>query len=331
MAKAERAARRGFGSRVFGLINPIRDPSLLVAVILTFLEKGGTSDPIPVWIVWGIGNWISVKAAIWLLVNFAFSFVYLMRKTGWMIRNPRLAWRLLDALGTEEIIIGGLRPDMFATEDGTLHEGQLGMAPMMAAQYGYAGALSDPAYGYEGQGEYDGYNDYQDNNGYQANGNGYGYGRQPVPSMRLDEQGEEVRELLSQYAKLLTDWSSFTEEKWRAVSDSQLGWKPLRGRWNGWEEIYRDAFAPDDGYDEPTGADVMLKRFENSQSKGSAASAVACFLHDLDSLRQSLVALEGGEDPAAQRMGSPRPAQQISQRTGKSPIIRNPMIVDADR
>ncbi len=330
MAKAERAARRGIGSQLFGLINPIRDPSLLVAVILTFLEKGGSSDPVPVWILWGFGNWISVKAAIWMLVNFAFSFVYLMRKAGWMIRNPRLAWRLLDALGTEEIIIGGLRPDMFATEDGSLHEGQLGMAPMMAAQYGgYAGSLSEPVYGYDGQGEYEPYNEYQ-GNGYQ--GNGYGpYDRQPQPSMRLDEQGEEMRELLSQYAKLIADWAAFTEEKWRAVSDSQLGWKPLRGRWNGWEEIYRDAFTLDDAQDEPMGADVMLKRFENSQTKGSAASAVACFLHDLDGLRQSLAILDGGEDAGPQRMGSPRPAQQISQRTGKSPIIRNPMIVDADR
>ena len=67
-------------------------------------------------------------------MNFAFSFVYLMRKGFWVMRNPRLAWRLLDALGTEEIIIGGLRPDMFATEDGQLHDGQLGVA--MAAPYG---------------------------------------------------------------------------------------------------------------------------------------------------------------------------------------------------
>ena len=329
MAKAERAAKRGIGSRLFGLINPIRDPSLLVAVILTFIEKGGSSDPIPVWILWGVGNWISVKAAIWLLVNFAFSFVYLIRKAGWMMRNPRLAWRLLDALGTEEIIIGGLRPDMFATEDGSLHEGQLGMMPpMTGAQYaGYAGVLSEPAYGYDGRGDYEQYGQYGD---YQ--GNGYEqYGRQPTPSMRLDEHGEELRELLSQYVKLIDDWSAFTEEKWRAVSDSQLGWKPLRGRWNGWEEIYRDAFGSEDGQYEPIGADVMLKRFENSQSKGSAASAVACFMHDLDSLRQGLITLNGGEDAGPPRTGSPRPAPQLSQRTGKSPIIRNPMIVDADR
>ena len=51
MAKAERAAKRGAGSRLFGLINPIRDPSLLLAVILTFLEKGGSSGATAVPIV----------------------------------------------------------------------------------------------------------------------------------------------------------------------------------------------------------------------------------------------------------------------------------------
>ena len=65
---------------------------------------------------------------------------------------------------------------------------------------------------------------------------------------------------------------------------------------------------------------------------GSAASAVACFLHDLDGLRQGLVVLDGGEEPAgAQRIGSARPPQPVTQRTNKAPIIRNPMIVDADR
>ena len=62
----------------------------------------------------------------------------------------------------------------------------------------------------------------------------------------MDEQSEAVRELFTQYSKLIGDWVSYTEEKWRAVSDSQLGWKPLRGRWNGWEEIYRDSFSLDD-------------------------------------------------------------------------------------
>jgi hypothetical protein len=122
-------------------------------------------------------------------------------------------WRLLDALGTEEIIIGGLRPDMFATEDGQLHPGQLGVA--MAAPYGgaFAPQISEEPF------PYDGYN---------------GNGRSPMLSERLDARGEEMQQTLSAYSRLLGDWMGFTEEKWRAISDSQLGWKPLRGRWNGW-------------------------------------------------------------------------------------------------
>jgi hypothetical protein len=325
MAKADRQRGRGFGSRLFGLINPIRDPSLLVAVILTVIEQGGSGNPAPVWLLFGVLNWIAVKAIIWLLVNFAFSFVYLLRKTGWVIRNPRLAWRLLDALGTEEIIIGGLRPDMFATEDGALHEGQLGAAlGYMAA--GYAGALSGSAYGADQP--YDdraGYDDYQGENGYRD------YDRRPSLSSRLEEQSEAVRQILSSYEKLIGDWMSFTEEKWRAVSDSQLGWKPLRGRWNGWEEIFRDSFGADDPQALQNALDTMVRRFENAQSKGSAASAVACFLHDLDILHQSLVVMGGGEEAATPRMGGIEQKPQLSQRTNKGPIIRNPMIVDADR
>ncbi|MGZ3581978.1 MAG: hypothetical protein ACXWP6_04460 [Ktedonobacterales bacterium] len=344
MAKGERPARRGAGSRIIGLLNPIRDPSLLVAIILTAIFKAGSGAGTQEWVLTFIGTWMAVKAIIWLLVNFAFSFVYLIRKIGWVLKNPRLAWRLLDALGTEEIIIGGLRPDMFATEDGGLHEGQLGLAAgMMMGQYaapGYGGALSGPAYGgrygadygqgygQQGYGE-DGYDEYGE---YQ--GSGYPpppYGRQPQPSMRLDEQGEELRELLTSYSKLIGDWMAFTEEKWRAVSDSQLGWKPLRGRWNGWEEIYRDAFGAHDQQASQATVDSMARRFDNAQTKGSAASAVACFMRDLDSLRQSMMLLEGGEPDAAPRMGGIESRPQLSQRTNKSPIIRNPMIVDADR
>ena len=326
MAKAERTAKRGIGSRLFGLINPIRDPSLLVGVILTVIEEGGSNATVPKWILFGVLNWVAVKAVIWLLVNFAFSFVFLLRKGGWMIRNPRLTWRLLDALGTEEIIIGGLRPDMFATEDGGLHEGNLGMMAAYAA-----GALNPAGYAQNGYGQ--GYGDngqYDDDYDQQGYGHNQGYDRRPTPSMRLDEQNEEVRELLTAYAKLITDWMGFTEEKWRAVSDSQLGWKPLRGRWNGWEEIYRDSFSADDY--QATG-DAMIRRFDNSQTKGSAASAVACFLHDLDALRTGLLYIEGDESaaPQQQRMAGARPAPQVSTRTNKSPIIRNPMIVDADR
>lgn len=312
MAKGERGAKKGIGSTLLGLINPIRDPSLLVAIILTVIEEGGSAKTPVEWLLLGLLNWVAVKGALWLLVNFAFSFVYLSRKAIWAARHPRLAWRLLDAMGTEEIIIGGLRPDMFTNEDGSLHEGQLAYAGIPSG-YFPQGALG-PGYGRGYDDGQDGYEDYQR------------YGREPVPSMRLDERSEELAEQLAAYTRLFMDWMAFTEEKWRAVSDSQLGWKPLRGRWNGWEEIYRDSFAAD----ELRAPDTIIRRFDNAQSKGSAASAVACFMRDLDMLRQHMMALEAGEADDAPRAGGFGSQPALSQRTGKAPIIRNPMIVDAD-
>jgi hypothetical protein len=306
MARGDRRAKRGFLSRVFGLINPIRDPSLLIAIILTVIEEGSNAQEWWRWALFGLVNWIAVKAVIWLLVNFAFSFVYLIRKGFWVLRNPRLAWRLLDALGTEEIIIGGLRPDMFATEDGGLHAGQLAMAAAYGQGYGQGVApqITEDPYPYGGN------------------------GRNPMLSERLDARGEEMEQALSAYSRLLGDWMGFTEEKWRAISDSQLGWKPLRGRWNGWDEIYQDSYGADDRT-ALTPSDPMARRFDNSHSKGSAASAVACFLRDLDQLRQAM-AIMNGDESAPPRMGGMSQQAPHSQRTGKSPIIRNPMIVDAD-
>ncbi len=313
MAKAEREANRSFGSRLFGLINPIRDPSLLVAIVFLILKEGGSGDPPYLWVAWFLLIWMAVKGFVWLLVNFAFSFVYLSRKALWMSRHPRLAWRLLDAMGTEEIIIGGLRPDMFTGEDGALHPGQ---SPAFAT--GLAGAYPGmlPDGGYSGYAEDDrGYGDYD------------GYGREPaVSSRRLDERSDELQQWLTTYSRLIADWMGFTEEKWRAVSDSQLGWKPLNGRWKDWEEIYSDSF----GEDGQVGGDATWRRYSNAKDKSSAASAVACFLHDLELLRQSMAALEGGDNAANARAGGFSTQQPLSQRTGKSSIIRNPMIVDAD-
>src|SRR5215469_15220647 len=110
-AKSDRGSKKSGGFSLLNLINPIRDPSLLVAIILTVVEQGGGSNQWWQWLLFGLLNWVAVKALIWLLVNFFFSFVYLSRKALWVFRHPRLAWRLLDAMGTEEIIVGGLRPD----------------------------------------------------------------------------------------------------------------------------------------------------------------------------------------------------------------------------
>jgi hypothetical protein len=298
MARRQRKANKGLLSTLFGLINPVKDPSLIIAIILTIFAKSNTSDPLQ-WLLFGALAWMAVKAFIWLLLNLAFSFVYLIRKTGWVLRHPRLALRLLDALGTEEIIIGGLRPDMFATEAGGLHLGNLGIG-------GGGGGYEQYPEPYES------------------------LTRPPQFSQRLDAQAEELQQLLAAYSRMIGDWYVHTEEKWRAVSDSQLGWKPLRGRWNSWVEIFSDAYGVD-GVSSVTQADPLMRRFENAQAKGSAASSVACFLHDMEELRRGLVQLEGEDGAALPRSGPMSQQMPISQRTGKSSaIIRNPRIVDAD-
>jgi hypothetical protein len=315
MARSRRKAQRGLGSVILGQLNPVRDPSILIAIVLTVITEGSSGASAVSWALIFVLYWIAAKSFVWLVVNFIFSSIYLLRKTGWVVRNPRLAWRLLDALGTEEIIIGGLRPDMFATEDGSLHEGMLGN--VVTASPGWYGAQGPgPAYDQQG-----GYRDDV-------------YARQPVDSRRLDPHSEDLHELLSAYARLISDWTAFTEDKWRTVSDSQLGWKPLRGRWNGWDEIYQDAYAVDTNDPMAQAAEAageaMMRRFNNAREKGSAASAVACFLRDLDTLRQALMLLDAPDEAGVPRVGGIGPQQPITQRTGKSPIIRNPMIVDAD-
>lgn len=312
MAKSKKGP--SLGSRVLNLLNPIRDPSLLVGVILTIIWEGGSKDPAYRWVLFGLLNWIAVKATIWLFVNFAFSFVYLTRKAFWVLRHPRLAWRLLDAMGTEEIIIGGLHPDMFATEDGTLHAGNLGN-PALAGLPGYYANGGVPNGGMLGsQGQMDPYAD--QSGAYPEYAGGY----------EPDPRAEHVKQFLNEYSRLIGDWIGFTEDKWRAVSDSQLGWKPLKGRWNGWEEIYGDAFESRD-----LSADPIARRFDNAQQKGSAASAVVCFLHDLDALRQHLLVLEAGDAQAGEYVpGGYVPSQTMHQRSAKAPIIKNPRVVDAD-
>lgn len=127
---------------------------------------------------------------------------------------------------------------------------------------------------------------------------------------------EELQGLLAAYVKLMNDWMAFTQEKWRAINDSQLGWKPLRGRWNGWREVYSDSWDLS-AVAAQSATEAMDRRFDLSESRGSAAGAVAAFLHDLESLQKSLVLLETAE-----------PGEIQSIRVSR--IIRNPMIVDID-
>ena len=57
MARSQRKARRrGPLSFILGLLNPIRDPSLLVAAILTVIWEGSSGDPWYRWALFGLGN-----------------------------------------------------------------------------------------------------------------------------------------------------------------------------------------------------------------------------------------------------------------------------------
>src|SRR6266849_408429 len=94
--------------RILDFINPLRDPSLTVAVVLTFIEEAGQHDYWYWIIVIGLVNWLAVRGVVWLIVNFTFASTFIMRRVWWSIKNPQLAWRILDAMGHEEIVIGGL-------------------------------------------------------------------------------------------------------------------------------------------------------------------------------------------------------------------------------
>jgi hypothetical protein len=314
---AQTRPRKSLAARLFDLINPLRDPSFTVAVVLTFILVMGQNLPVPLILLRFAVAWLAVKSAVWFFVNLLFSLGFLLRKGWWVMRHPRLAWRLLDALGTEEIIVGGLHPDMFMTEGGALQEAQIGRFAANGGRFG--GPAYDERYA---NGPYRG-------NVYDQYGSA-----SPAQAAEL----ERLQFVLQTYETLIYDWVTFTEEKWRAVSDSQLGWKPLRGRWNGWEEIYSDSYAARTNDRMARAAQVageaLRQRFENARGRGSAASSVACFLRDLDTLRQSMNMLSLPDDGQAGYTGtgynSPGSPPSAS-RTGKSPIIRDPArIVDSN-
>jgi len=161
-----------------------------------------------------------------------------------------------------------------------------------------------------------------------------------------------MREQLATLTRLMDDWMQFTEEKWRTISDSQLGWKPLRGRWGNWDDIFQDAFAAKTSDPLAKAAQVAgeatNRRFDFSKEKGSAASAVACFLRDMMTLRQSIEMVDSSignapetpsVQPAVQPMQSPYSTNPHTMRGGlgnsspaRSSLIRHPspIYVDAD-
>src|SRR5438876_5190491 len=126
----EKTGRKWFW-RVLDFINPLRDPSLTVAAVLTFIEEAGQHD---IWywvIVIALVNWLAVRGVVWLIVNFTFASTFIGRRLLWALRNPRLAWRILDAVGHEEIVIGGL--PALAAESMLLPDGTSIMSPVLGA------------------------------------------------------------------------------------------------------------------------------------------------------------------------------------------------------
>ncbi len=363
--------------RIIDFINPLRDPSLTVAVVLTFIEEAGQHD---IWywvIVIALVNWVAVRGVVWLVVNFSFASVFIWRRVWWAIRHPRLAWRIMDAVGHEEIVIGGLSS---LTEGMLLPDGSsiLSMSPVLGASGIHiigelpAGTeipmLSMPngqiapnlAALAGGSGLYPGANSgalsgvaNQNTMGFpQVGGNGFA-GQQTTSGFpqRSSQEEERLRQQLASLTRLLDDWAQFTEEKWRTVSDSQLGWKPLRGRWGSWDDIFQDAYAAKTSDPMAKAAqaagDATARRYDFSKEKGSAASAVACFLRDMMTLRQGLEMMESStgftpETPSVQPVVQPSQAhfpgnpKTLRNGFGSSParnsLIRrpSPIYVDAD-
>jgi hypothetical protein len=378
--------------RIVDFINPLRDPSLTVAAVLTFIEEAGQHDAWYWIIVVAVVNWLAVRGVVWLVVNFTFASTFIMRRVWWAIKHPRLAWRILDAIGHEEIVIGGL-PSL---ADGMLlPEGSImSMSPVLSASgihvigelpagteipmlsmpngqiaANFSALTGSGAFLGVNSGLYPGTNSgglpgmaSQSTIGFpQFDGNGFVSGQntgglpQGFPQafpQRTSEEEERLRQQLAAFTRLLDDWIQFTEEKWRTVSDSQLGWKPLRGRWGSWDDIFQDAYAAKTSDPMAQAAqaagEATTRRYDFSKEKGSAASAVACFLRDMMTLRRGLEMTQSSteyapETPSVQPVVQPSAMQFGGAGSGgmhnghggpafRNTLIRRPtqIFVDAD-
>lgn len=365
--------------RILDFINPLRDPSLTVAAVLTFIEEAGQPDAWYWIVVVALVNWLAVRGVVWLVVNFTFASTFIGRRIWWAMKHPRLAWRILDAVGHEEIVIGGLP----ALSDGILlQDGSTILSPALGASGihvigelpagtelpilgmpngqmtadlssltatgffpGITAALPQPN-GFMGQ-----QNGHFQNNGFvspqQTDGLPQSFSQRP------SAEEERLRQQVAAYARLIDDWIQFTEEKWRTVSDSQLGWKPLRGRWASWDDIFQDAYAAKTSDPMAQAAqqagEATSRRYDTSKDKGSAASAVACFMRDMVTLRRGIDMIQQPGDLSPETNDIPSVLQPVGKRFGggnsgslrngassgfspRSPLIRRPtqIFVDAD-
>lgn len=337
----EKTGWEKWSGRVIDAVNPFRDPSLTVAAVLTFVEEVGQHDAWYWIIVVALLNWFAVRGIVWLVVNFTFASTFISRRVWWAVKHPHLAWRILDAVGHEEIVIGGLSA---LSETMMLQEGMgnvlsgsgvhiigelpagtelplLGlpngqMAPDLSALASsgmFVSANSSIQNMPTGM-----YMDQQTMAFGQLNGNYVSsQSTDGLPQsfpQRPSQEEEQLRERLEAYARLLDDWIQFTEEKWRTVSDSQLGWKPLRGRWGSWDDIFQDAYAAktSDPMAEAaqSAGEATTRRYDSSKEKGSAASAVACFMRDMMTLRRGIDMLQQGHIHVRNETPSPQPAVQ---------------------
>jgi hypothetical protein len=378
----EKTGRRNWLWRILDFINPLRDPSLTVAAVLTFIEEVGQHEAWYWIIVVALVNWVAVRGVVWLIVNFAFASAFIGRRVWWALKHPSLAWRILDAVGHEEIVIGGMPSfsESIMLQDGTsmmnpmlgasgihiigelpagtelpvlgMGNGQLtgSFQPMNNATGFFPGAPAFSADGYAGQSTMNyrplGNNDYvspQSTDGLP----------QSFPQ-RPSQEEEQLRQQVAAFTRLMEDWIQFTEEKWRTISDSQLGWKPLRGRWSNWDDIFQDAYAAKTSDPMAQAAqlagEATTRRYDTSKDKGSAASAVACFMRDMMTLRRGLeMVQQTGEKTSDTSHAQPAVQPSFNKRfggntgtthfntspTGSTPrnsLIRRPaqIFVDAD-
>ena len=322
--------------RIVDFVNPLRDPSMTVAAVLTFIEVVEQNNAWYWIVVIALVNWIAVRGVVWLVVNFAFASTFIARRLWWAVQHPRLAWRILDAVGHEEIVIGGglpAFPEGIMLQDGTLINPMLGASGMHVIGELPAGTevplglppgqqdLSNfgPAGFFPGA---QGMNGYADQATMQFNNNNFNNNfvspqstdglPQSFPQHPSEEE-EHLREQMAAYIRLMDDWIQFTEEKWRTVSDSQLGWKPLRGRWSSWDDIFQDAYAAKTSDPMAQAAQIAgeatSRRYDSSKEKGSAASAVACFMRDMMTLRRGMEMLQQTSGEQSQEsFSAPPPA-----------------------